>query len=263
MEHTNFVDLGFAPHRFSIYKIEVMLQIDKYRDVEAHIHALLEQSEVLFPHEQALILAAAAAALNEAHLLKVILSGGLFYQTAPIAFYEAILQTYLFAGFPAALEGLAVLQIVCKEQHLDWKPPAAARYDSTLFEKRGLELCEQIYTTAYEKMRHNLHATSPDLAEWMIIEGYGKTLSRPQLSPRIRELVVVGVLAVLGWKTQLYSHLRGAMNVGATPVECIDTLNILSFFCERAASEFQPILRRRMETAKGVLEKLLDTTSSL
>ncbi len=232
-------------------------------DLEKYLHHLLEESEVLFPHEQAVILAAAAAALNEPFLLKATLASGFTYTTTPRAFYEALLQTYLFAGFPAALEGLSVLQTVCSERSISFAPPASASFDHQLFSHRGQELCKQIYTTAYDKMHRNLHAISPDLADWMVLEGYGKTLSRTELPARIRELSVAAVLAVLGWNTQLYSHLRGAMNVGATPVECMDTLKILSFFADHASPLMRPILQSRRATAQATLTKLLDQTSSI
>lgn len=229
--------------------------------LEREIHRLLEQSEVLFPYEQALVLAAAAAALNEPKLLRAAITSGFAYNATPLALYESLLQTYLFAGFPAALEALAVLQALCKEQKRDFTPPPAAPHNEALFQQRGKDLCQQIYTTAYNKMRQKLLAISPDLAEWMIVEGYGKTLSRPELSARMRELVIVGVLAVLGWNTQLYSHLRGAMNVGATPVECIDTLYILSFLAEHSTDDVQPLLRKRIAAAQATLTALLDDTN--
>lgn len=237
--------------------------VDSQSDVEKSLHELLKQSEVLFPHEQAVILAAAAAALNEPILLRATIASGFAYNTTPLSFYEALLQTYLFAGFPSALEGLSVLLSVCQERGMDFVPPRVSTFDESLFTKRGQELCQQIYTSAYDKMRRNLHAISPDLAEWMIVEGYGKTLSRGELPARIRELSVAAVLAVLGWNTQLYSHLRGAMNVGATPVECIDILNILSFFTHHISSPMQPILKSRIEAAQLILTKLLDQSSKI
>lgn len=236
---------------------------DSQSDMETYLHKLLEESEVLFPHEQAVMLAAAAAALNEPKLLRATIASGFAYNTTPLSFYEALLQTYLFAGFPAALEGLSVLLSICQERGMDFVPPRVSAFDEALFTKRGQELCQQIYTNAYDKMRRNLHAISPDLAEWMIVEGYGKTLSREELPARIRELAVVAVLAVLGWNTQLYSHLRGAMNVGATPVECIDILRILSLFVQQVSLPMQPILENRIVVAQTTLAKLLDQSSTI
>ncbi len=211
---------------------------------------VLERSEAVYPKEQALALAVAAEALGNAEILRDCLALGLEYGATPHEFYEAFLQTYLFAGFPAALEAIALLHDFCNERGLSFHAPSKAELDTASFQKRGEQLCEAIYTNTYSKMRTNLATLSPDLAEWMIVEGYGKTLSRKGLQPRLRELLVVSALAVTGWKTQLYSHLRGAMNLGAAPIECIDILNNLEIFDE-------PHIQERVRAAKLVLESVL------
>ena len=50
----------------------------------------------------------------------------------------------------------------------------------------------------------------------MIIEGYGKVLSRPGLGIVERELANVAFLMGEDYEQQLHSHMRGALNVGAT-----------------------------------------------
>ena len=59
----------------------------------------------------------------------------------------------------------------------------------------------------------------PDLAEWILADGYGKVLARPALSIRERELIVVAVLAAMKLPLQLESHIRGALRVGASKRE--------------------------------------------
>ena len=49
----------------------------------------------------------------------------------------------------------------------------------------------------------------------MELEGYGKVLSRPGLDIVDREMVIVACLAMENRVSQLHSHLRGALNVGA------------------------------------------------
>ena len=218
------------------------------------IRTIVERSEAIPPGEQALALAVAAEALGNSAILKECILSGLQHGATPHEYYEAMLQTYLFAGFPAALEGLTVLQSVLKENNISFHAPVAAEYTVSAFAERGSALCETIYTNAYSKMRSNLSSLSPDLSEWMIVEGYGKTLAREGLSLRVRELLNVSILAVMGWKTQLYSHLRGAMIVGAQPIECIDILNNLEIFTE-------PYIQERVQRAKLVLETLLGRTT--
>jgi hypothetical protein len=53
------------------------------------------------------------------------------------------------------------------------------------------------------------------------------------------------------------------MNIGATPVECIDTLRIVSFFAQQVPSPMQPILQSRIAAAQLTLTKLLDQSSKI
>jgi alkylhydroperoxidase/carboxymuconolactone decarboxylase family protein YurZ len=68
-------------------------------------------------------------------------------------------------------------------------------------------------------MMAHMRRLSPDLADWILWEGYGKVLGRPRLSARLRELCVIPVLAITGALPQLRAHIRGALNLGATPPE--------------------------------------------
>jgi len=76
-------------------------------------------------------------------------------------------------------------------------------------------VCGRVYSGQYEKLRETVRTLHSDLEQWMVVEGYGKVLGRPGLSLRIRELCIVASLSVVGAPKQLYSHLRGAVNVGA------------------------------------------------
>jgi 4-carboxymuconolactone decarboxylase len=67
----------------------------------------------------------------------------------------------------------------------------------------------------------------PALDEWMVVEGYGKVLSRPGLDLPRRELCIVAACAAAEQDRQLQSHLHGALNVGIAPRvidELIDAL---------------------------------------
>lgn len=130
-------------------------------------------------------------------------------------YYEALLQLYLFAGFPTALEALLVLNSVVKERFPDYQL-SAEEFDADLFTERGTKLFSKIYAGVESKMLASLTAATPDLARWMIQEGYGKTLSRGGLDIVTRELCIVGVLAMSSHSRQLTSHVRGARLVGAT-----------------------------------------------
>ena len=163
--------------------------------------------------------------------------------------YEALTQLYLFCGFPAALEGLLCLHNVV-QMIPDLTPTQPEAYDPAAFAARGEELCRRIYTSAYDKMRERLAAAAPDLDQWMIVEGYGKTLARPQLDIGTRELLIVAVLCVGGWERQLFSHLRGALNVGTDAAACRAVIDL--------ADAADPDARRRHHE---ILDRILRRSS--
>lgn len=80
-------------------------------------------------------------------------------------------------------------------------------------------MCQVVYGGQYGRLRENVRALHPDMERWMVVEGYGKVLGRPGLDLATRELCIVALLAVLGAPRQLYAHLRGALNAGASREE--------------------------------------------
>ena len=141
--------------------------------------------------------------------------------------YEVFLQTYLFAGFPAALESVRILEKVFGIVHSGLtkiEEEIAAEY--LQFMQRGDDLYKTIYATNATRVRDELLRLSPELATWALIEGYGKTLSRPGVDTKTRELCIVAQLSQLGWERQLYSHLLGARNSGASIEEITEAITI-------------------------------------
>ena len=84
-----------------------------------------------------------------------------------------------------------------------------------------------VYGDNYEKLRQNIRELHPALDEWMIVDGYGKVLSRAGLDLRTRELCVVAACAVAGQQRQLHSHLHGALNAGSSAGEIGAVLDAL------------------------------------
>jgi 4-carboxymuconolactone decarboxylase len=145
--------------------------------------------------------------------------------------YEALLQCYLFGGFPAALDALAPWYEQASARSLIDRAPEAKPFDVNTFEQRGEALCRTIYGSVYDRMMQRLGDVSPDLRSWVIIEGYGKTLSRDGLSIVDRELCNVAILAALGRRAQCHSHVRGALRVGATAEDLQDVVNVVTETC--------------------------------
>jgi 4-carboxymuconolactone decarboxylase len=133
---------------------------------------------------------------------------------------EALLQSYLFLGFPAALTALAEWREVSDTR----ATPETDSADLATWRQRGERVCRTVYGRAYEKLRGNVRRVHPAMDEWMVHEGYGKVLAREGLDLGTRELCIVAILAATGWEPQLHSHLRGALHAGCEPAAVDEAL---------------------------------------
>ena len=142
-------------------------------------------------------------------------------RAAPEHVEEALLQSYLFVGYPAALQAIG------RWREMTGRPaPEPTPGEWGDWEVRGVEVCRRVYGAQYERLRENVRALHPDMEQWMVVEGYGKVLGRPGLSLPIRELCIVALLVPQYAPRQLYSHLRGALAVGATEDDVTETLAV-------------------------------------
>jgi 4-carboxymuconolactone decarboxylase len=135
---------------------------------------------------------------------------------------ELLLQSYLFAGFPRALNAMR-----------EWRrlePEVTSEPDSNVETRRedGVATCSAVYGSMYERLRQNIRALHPLLDDWMITEGYGKVISRSALDLGRRELCIVAACAASDQDRQLHSHLHGALNVGVAPSAIDGALDALS-----------------------------------
>lgn len=131
---------------------------------------------------------------------------------------EVILQGVVVVGFPRTLVAMRAWRkaagqsdgrVVGEDPGLDY-----ARHAE--WTRQGEATCHVVYGANYERLRRAVRELHPALDAWMITEGYGRTLSRPGLTLRQRELCMVAMVATLDTPHQLHSHLRGALNAGAT-----------------------------------------------
>jgi 4-carboxymuconolactone decarboxylase len=136
---------------------------------------------------------------------------------------EVVLQSYLFAGFPRALNAAREWRRISER-----KAPATDEGEefgnASRWRADGEETCATVYGPFYERLRYNIRQLHPALDAWMIVEGYGKVLSRPALDLKRRELCIVSACAMARQDRQLHSHLHGALHAGASPAEVAGAL---------------------------------------
>lgn len=154
---------------------------------------------------------------------------------APVsAVEEVILQSYLFAGFPRALNAMRVWREVSSEPAPATDPTLPHPSAATL-QKQGEQVCHAVYGDKYGALRQAVSRLHPALDAWMVSDGYGKVLSRPGLVLAQRELCIVAACAASEQAPQLKSHLRGARNCGATIEDLAQTLSALTDIMSREA----------------------------
>lgn len=154
---------------------------------------------------------------------------------------EVLLQAHLFVGFPLALEALMRWREVCGH------PPAEPLDEApALWSRRGVEVCERVYGANYPKLRANVQAVHPDLDRWMVEGGYGRVIGRPGLDLAIRELCIAALLVPWDAPRQLHSHLRGAINAGASPDALAGAVEIGAGYASPSAAEHARELLHRV-----------------
>lgn len=169
---------------------------------------------------RALVALSATVAQQDPELLETALAEA--GQRAPAEHVEEVLlQSYLFVGFPAAIQAIG------RWREMSGRPaPPPAVEDQAEWTSRGEEVCRRVYGAQYDRLRENVRALHPDLERWMLVEGYGKVLGRPGVPLVTRELCNVALLAVQRVPQQLYSHLRGALQLGASEADVEEALAV-------------------------------------
>ena len=166
----------------------------------------------------ALLALAAAIAKGERDALHGAVVGAAAVPLAPEVVDELLLQSVLTVGWPRALSAASIWRRV--SPHVaPGEDPDEDYTRSAAWEARGEVTCRTVYGANYDKLRANVRALHPALDRWMLVEGYGRTLSRPALDLRRRELCTVTQCAVLDVPAQLHSHLKGAVHAGAGEAE--------------------------------------------
>ena len=95
---------------------------------------------------------------------------------------------------------------------------------STRYEQ-GLAKLREVDGHIGEQVVASLADIAPDFARYLIEFPFGDIYNRPGLDLKSREIAVVAALTALGNATpQLKVHIQGALNVGCTRDEIVETI---------------------------------------
>jgi 4-carboxymuconolactone decarboxylase len=91
--------------------------------------------------------------------------------------------------------------------------------------QRGLAKLQEIDGEGGVRVVESLADIAPDFARLLIEFPFGDIYSRPGLDLRSREIAVVAALTAMGNAVpQLKVHIQGALNVGVSRTEIVETI---------------------------------------
>ena len=97
--------------------------------------------------------------------------------------------------------------------------------------ERGLQRLDEITQGQGQAVVDSLSRTSPDLARYIIEYPYGDVFCRDGLSDQQRQIATIAALAAIGYANpELKVHIHGALNVGLTEEEVVETMILMSVY---------------------------------
>ena len=91
--------------------------------------------------------------------------------------------------------------------------------------QRGWKKLAAVDGQAGEQVIESLKDIAPDLARYIIEFPFGDIYSRPGLDLKSREIATVAALTAMGnAQPQLKVHIHGALNIGCTREEVVETI---------------------------------------
>lgn len=131
---------------------------------------------------------------------------------------ELVLMSVFVTGFPAGLEAA---RSWAAARRTPPAPEPSARPD---YRTRGEEGYRGVYGSQSETLRVALAQAHPALPDLVTEVGYGWMMARPGLEPAERECCMVSMLIPTGLLSPLYSHLRGAVRLGASESRVVEAI---------------------------------------
>lgn len=129
--------------------------------------------------------------------------------------------------------------------------------ESTTREERfdhGLEVLRRVDGEAGQRVLDSLADISPELGHQIVAWGFGEIYDRPQLAPRDRQLVTLGMLTALGGcEAQLEVHVNAALNVGLGAEQIVEALLHAAGYCGFPRALNATFVAKKVFAERGLL----------
>jgi 4-carboxymuconolactone decarboxylase len=155
--------------------------------------------------------------------LKFHIHGMLNVGCTPQEVVETILHAVVYAGFPAAQDGMMIAREVFQERKLNFKP-TSARPDGDLYQL-GIQNLQQTEGDRVKTIATRFANLAPDLSRFIVEFARGEIWNRRGLSLKSREFATLAMVTALGNQSNsVQAHVEGALRAGATETEIKELL---------------------------------------
>lgn len=177
---------------------------------------------------------AALAAMGTAQpQLRFDINGARNVGATPEEVVEVIILAAVYAGFPAALNGISAARDVFGQRgdvprvanRLEGRLPGEDRF------ARGMTVLDRTSRGAGAAVVESLRDIAPDLGRFVVEFSYGDVIGRPTLDEKTTELAAVAMCTALGRDhPQLAVHIDAALNVGASREEVVEVIQQMAAY---------------------------------
>jgi quercetin dioxygenase-like cupin family protein/alkylhydroperoxidase/carboxymuconolactone decarboxylase family protein YurZ len=188
------------------------------------IHALSKQQQAIVP-------IAAFTASGDLESLKSAVRSGLHAGLTVSEIKEIQIHLYAYAGFPRALNGLAILMAVVDERKAKGiDDPVGEEASPMPDDKSSLDIGKAVQTELVGRpVAGPLFDFAPGINRLLQRHLFGDLFARGVLDYQSREIATISALASIdGVDSQLNSHIAIASNIGLTQAQLAEVAAVLS-----------------------------------
>jgi len=217
----------------------------------------MNTNNALSPKEQSIITIAALTAKGDLSKLKTALNAGLESGLTINQIKEELVHLYAYCGFPRSIRGLQTFMEVLDERKAKGiqdklGPEASPIQDERSKYDRGKENLEKLTGTKQDGPKTGYSAFSPEMDIFLKEHLFADIFERDVLTYSERELVTISVISSIGGaEPMLSSHLKICLNVGLTPEQLQQFINISKITAgKKEAKAAQAVLDEVLKNSK-------------
>jgi 4-carboxymuconolactone decarboxylase len=180
--------------------------------------------------QREIVTVAALTALGSVRpALKYHIHGMLNVGCTPQEVIETILHAVVYAGFPAAQDGITIAREVFKERNLEFQP-ISSRSEGDRYQL-GIQNLQKTEGDRVKTVANQFANLAPDLPRLIIEFARGEIWNRRGLSLKSREFATLAMVTALGNQgNSVHIHVEGALRAGATETEIKELLMQLTVY---------------------------------